>query len=315
MSDQAENNSNLWYIKKSSKITGPFPVKLLGSYLVLGRISLHTLVSTDQEKWIAIGRLPSLIPDEIKNASTAEGKVTLKQARSREDERRGDHRRDINRREDPNKEGKERAENDRREAADRRQNNEEVSKSYLHLKEDLSAKKIKAKKRVVIGSIVLTITVVALMLSFFFVKPLELIQKTDCSVKAGPNIDWSACNKNSLSLSSANLQNSNLHSTHLNGAFLIRTNFTDANLSYSNLSNSNLSNANLSNSRLVGANLNNANLSGANLSGADLSYADLRKATITNAQVLNTRFDNAIWIDGTLCARQSIDRCIPVTSK
>lgn len=315
MSDQAENNSNLWYIKKSSKITGPFPVKLLGSYLILGRIDLQTLVSTDQEKWIAIGRLPSLIPDEIKNASTAEGKVAIQQAKSREDERRGDHRRDTNRREDPNKEGKERAEHQRREAADRRKNNEEISKSYLHLKADFLAKKIKAKKRAVFGAVVLAITVVALMLSFFFVKPLELIQKTDCTVKAGPNIDWSACNKNSLNLSSANLQNSNLHSTHLNGAYLTKTNFTDANLSYSNLSNSNLSNANLSNSRLVGANLNNANLSGANLSGADLSYADLRKATITNVQVLNTRFDNAIWIDGTLCARQSIDRCIPVTSK
>ena len=315
MSDQADKNSNLWYIKKSSKITGPFPVKLLGSYLVLGRISLQTLVSTDQEKWIAIGRLPSLIPDEIKNASTAEGKVSLQRAKSREDERRGDHRRDINRREDPNKEGKERAENNRREAADRRQNNEEISKSYLHLKEDFSAKKTRAKKRVVIGSVILTITVVILMLSFFFVKPLELIQKTDCSVKAGPNIDWSACNKNSLSLSSKNLQNSNLHSIHLNSAYLTKTNFTSANLSYSNLSNSNLSNSNLSNSRLVGANLNNANLSGANFSGADLSYADLRKAIITNVKVLNTRFDNAIWIDGTLCARQSIDRCVPVTTK
>lgn len=315
MSDQAENNPNLWYIKKSSKITGPFPVKLLGSYLVLGRISLQTLVSTDKEKWIEISRLPSLIPDEIKNPSTAEGKVALQQAKSREDERRGEHRRDATHREDPNKEGKERAEHDRREAADRRKNREEVSKSYLHLKEDFSAKKNRAKKRVVIGTVILTITVVSLMLSFFFVKPLELIQKTDCSVKAGPNIDWSACNKNSLNLSSENLQNSNLYSVHLNSAYLTKTNFTGANLSYSNLSNSDLSNANLSNSRLVGANLNNANLSGANLSGADLSYADLRKAVISNVKVLNTRFDNAIWVDGTLCARQSIDRCIPVTSK
>lgn len=315
MSDQADNNPNLWYIKKSSKITGPFPVKLLGSYLVLGRISLQTLVSTDKEKWIEISRLPSLIPDEIKKGSTAEGKVFLQQAKSREDERRGDLRRDVNHREDPNKEGKEKAEHNRREAADRRKNREEVSKSYLHLKEDFSAKKNRAKKRVVIGTVILTISVVLLMLSFFFVKPLELIQKTDCSVKAGPNIDWSACNKNSLSLSSKNLQNSNLHSIHLNSAYLAKTNFMGANLSYSNLSNSNLSNANLSNSRLVGANLNNTNLSGASLSGADLSYADLRKAVITNVKVLNTRFDNAIWVDGTLCARQSIDSCVPVTTK
>lgn len=313
MSDQSEQKPSLWYIKKTGKVTGPFPVKLIGSYLILGRIELETLVSTDKDKWIAIGRLPSLIPDEVKRSNTAEGKATLHQSKLREDERRGDHRRDHNRREDPNKEGKERAESERREAADRRQNNEEVSKSYLHIKEDLSAKRAKAKRRIVVGSAVLMVVVTVLMLSFFFVEPIELIKKTDCTVKAGPEIDWSGCNKNRLNLVSKNLKNSNLHSIHLNSASLTKVNFSAANLSYAGLENSNLSSANLSNSLLVGANLNNANLNGADLSFSDLSYADLSNATVSNVKVQNTRFDNAIWIDGTVCARQSIDRCIPVT--
>ncbi len=308
MSDQSSNNPNLWYIKKQGEITGPFPAKLVGSYLVLGRIDLDTLVSTDQNKWIPIGRLPSLIPDEVKNADSVEGRARLHQAKLREDERRGDTRRE-------HEADKARADNDRRAAADRRQNSEEVSKSYLHLKADISAKRVKEKKRKLVGIVVLVLVVSSLMLSFLFVEPLKLIQKTDCTVKAAPEIDWSACNKKNINLVSKDLQKSNLHSTHLNGALLIKANLTAANLSYANLENSNLSAANLKNTLLIGANLNNSNLSNADLSGADLSYADLRNANIKNVQVLHTRFDNALWTDGTRCARQSIDRCIPVTKE
>lgn len=310
MTDHPEKNSNLWYIKKAGKVTGPFPVKLIGSYLVLGRIDLDTVVSTDQDKWIPVGRLPSLIPDELKAANTVDGKASLRQAKLREDERRGELRREA-----PNKEGKERAEHERREAVDRRKNSEKVSKSYLHLKADLAAKKIKAKKRTILGIVFITIAVTVMIVSFFFVEPNEVLQKTDCSIKAGPNIDWSGCRKDNINLRSKNLQKSNLHSIRMQSAILIRTKLIDVNLSYSNLEKSNLSYANLTNSLLVGANLNKANLSNVVLVGANLSYADLTGANISSVQVLNTRFDNAIWVDGSQCARQSIDRCIPLKSK
>lgn len=305
MNDPLHNKPDLWFIKNKGKITGPFPVKLIGSYLILGRIDLDTPVSLDQKKWIPISRLPSLIPEEVKYSHTVEGRAGLEQSKSREDERRSD-----TRREQANRRDKERADSDRREAADRRQNNEKVSKSYMKLRADFSANRVKVKKIRLVSLLVLFLVVFSLMVSFLFLEPLETTQSVDCSSKAGPNVDWHSCNKNSIDLVSKNLQKSYLHSIHLNGALLIKTNFTEANLSYANLENANLSNAILKNAVLVGANLNNANLSYADLSGVDLSYADLRNAVLSNTQVLNTKLDNAIWIDGRRCARQSTDKCV-----
>ena len=305
MNDHLHNKPDLWFIKSKGKVTDPFPVKLIGSYLVLGRIDLDTPVSIDQEKWIPISRLPSLIPDEVRLSHTVEGRAGLEQARSREDERRSD-----TRREQANRRDKERAESDRREAADRRQNNEKVSKSYMKLRADLSANRIKAKKIRLFSLVVLFLVVISLMVSFLFVEPVGITESVDCSSKAAPNVDWHSCNKNSIDLVSKSLQKSNLHSIHLNSALLINTNFTEANLSYASLQNANLSNAILKGALLVGANLNNANLSYADLSGVDLSYADLRNAVLSNTQVLNTKLDNAIWLDGRRCAKQSIDKCV-----
>lgn len=310
MNEQSDKKPDHWHIKKQGKVTGPFPVKLIGSYLILGRIDLDTLVSVDKDKWIPIGRLPSLIPAELKNSASVAGKADLHRARLREDERRGDSRRDG-----PNRRNAERADEDRRQARDRRQNDEEVSPSYLKLKADFSARRNLAKNRKIIGAVVVLILVSALVGGFFLIDPVSTIQKTDCSVKAGAGIDWQSCNKNNIDLVSKNLSKSNLHSVRLNNALLVKAQLSEANLSYASLESANLSQANLSKAKLVGANLNNANLTKANLVAADLSYADLSNAVLLNVHVLNTRFDHAIWTDGRLCGRGSIDQCVFETDK
>jgi len=310
MNEQTDNKPDHWHIKKQGKVTGPFPVKLIGSYLILGRIDLDTLVSIDKTKWIPIGRLPSLIPAELKNASSIDGKVDLHRAKLREDERRGDTRRDG-----PNRRNTERVDDDRRRANDRRQNDEEVSTSYLKLKADFSERRNLAKHRKIIGAVVVLVLVSALAGGFFIIDPVATIQKTDCTVGASAGIDWQSCNKNNVDLVSKNLTGSNLHSARLNGALLVKTQLSEANLSYASLEAANLSQANLSKALLIGANLNNANLTGANLVAADLSYADLSNAILLNVKVLNTRFDHAIWSDGRRCARGSIDQCVFDTNK
>lgn len=310
MNEQSPKKPDHWFIKKQGKVTGPFPVKLIGSYLILGRIDIDTLVSIDQEKWIPIGRLPSLIPDEIKNISSVEGKAQLHKAKLREDERRGDSRRDGSTRR-----ATDRHDEDRRKAADRRQNDEKISASYLKLKADISAGRVKAKHGVIVGAVVMVALVAALVAGFLFTEPATNIQKTDCSVKAAKGIDWQSCNKSNINLVDAQLSNSNLHSTLLNGALLVNSQMNNANLSYANLESANLSRANLNGAKLVGTNLNNANLSGANLSAADLSYADLSNAIIVQVQVLNTRFDHVIWTDGRRCAKGSIDQCVFLADK
>ena len=304
--NQSTHKTEHWFIKKQGKVTGPFPVKLIGSYLILGRIDLDTLVSPDEHKWIPIGRLPSLIPDEFKNASTPEGKALLHKAKLREDERRGESRRE----EGPNRRAAERHEDDdRRSDADRRKNEEAVSAAYLKLKSDFSAHNVRAKRRVLYGFAVVVIVVVALAVGFIFTNPVTTIEKTDCTVNAAPGIDWQLCNKNNVDLVSANLTGAHMHSIRLNGGLLVKANLSESNLSYAELENANLSGADLTAAILKGANLNNANLTGVKLIGADLSYANLNQAVLLNVQVLNTRFDHAIWNDGRTCAAGSIDQC------
>ncbi|MDH5517543.1 MAG: pentapeptide repeat-containing protein [Gammaproteobacteria bacterium] len=293
-----------WYINQQGKITGPFPAKLIGSYLILNRIDVDTLVSTDKQNWIPIERLPSLIPDEVKYAHTVEGRDELLKARLREDERQGDNRRNEEGRRD-----KERFSDERRDIAGRRQHNEEVSRAYLKLKADYSAESRKVKSRRVLGIIGIFVVVSVLLIGFVLTDPVQPTQKTDCAVAAAVNIDWQFCNKTAVDLVSMNLSGSNLHSTVLNDAVLVKSDLSAVDLSYASLQNANLSYARLRNAKLTGANLNNANLSNSDLSAADLSYADLRGAHISNVQVANTRFDNALWIDGRRCTRPSIDRC------
>ncbi|MDH5393466.1 MAG: pentapeptide repeat-containing protein [Gammaproteobacteria bacterium] len=305
MSSVSAKKPNLWYINKQGKVTGPFPAKLIGSYLILKRIDVDTLVSVDKNNWIPIEKLPSLIPDEVKNAHTVEGRLVLNKARLREDEREGDMRRDNENRRDKNRTSEE-----RRDIAGRRHNNEEVSAAYLKLKADFSSQRKKVKHRRVYGFTGIAVVVALLVFGFIFTDPAQPVRQTDCAVKAAANIDWQSCNKSNIDLISSNLSASNLHSTVLNDALMVKTDLSFANLSYASLLNANLSHANLQAAKLVGANLNSANLSNTDLSGADLSYADLSNAIVSNVKVENTRFDNALWTDGRRCMRPSIDRCV-----
>ena len=129
---------------------------------------------------------------------------------------------------------------------------------------------------------------------------------------------------NNSNLSTATLTNAVLAGANLVGAFLIeidlqglnmvganlmfarlaRTNLTSANLTgaylnYTYLAGLNLKDANLTNALLISADLTSAKLSGANLSGANLKNATLTGATLSGAH----------WINGVLCAANSIGVC------
>lgn len=85
---------------------------------------------------------------------------------------------------------------------------------------------------------------------------------------------------------------------------------------------------------LIGAKLEEANLQGLNLSGRDFSGADLEKANLQNANLTNAIFKNtdlekanlkgakitgavfkgaelefATWVDGKICAEDSVGGC------
>ncbi|MCU7812929.1 MAG: pentapeptide repeat-containing protein [Candidatus Thiodiazotropha sp. (ex Notomyrtea botanica)] len=110
-----------------------------------------------------------------------------------------------------------------------------------------------------------------------------------------------------------------MHESSLASARLDRSNFERANFSWSifqlaNLNETNLMLSNLEYAHLHGVNLQNSNLMFANLTGAslfdaDLSGADLRGANLHRAILIKAKFDNAVWIDGRICAEGSIGEC------
>jgi len=81
---------------------------------------------------------------------------------------------------------------------------------------------------------------------------------------------------------------------------LLGANFSGSNMAYAEITESDLNYTNLERVRLIGANLKDA----------DLSYADISNALFTGANMSNTKFDNAIWIDGQVCKKNSIGSCL-----
>ena len=82
-----KSNKGCWYIKRGEKIQGPFPNKLIGRFLILGRITQDTLVSQDQNNWSEVSQYPAMVPEVVKEAGTPQGDRALMLARIREDER------------------------------------------------------------------------------------------------------------------------------------------------------------------------------------------------------------------------------------
>ena len=107
------------------------------------------------------------------------------------------------------------------------------------------------------------------------------------------------------SLASARLDRSDLSRSNFSWSIFQLASLKDANLMLSNLEHAHLHGVNLQN-----ANLMLANLTGASLFDADLSGADLRGANLLGAIIIKAKFDNATWVDGRVCAKGSIGRCL-----
>ncbi|MCP4487379.1 MAG: pentapeptide repeat-containing protein [Gammaproteobacteria bacterium] len=111
------------------------------------------------------------------------------------------------------------------------------------------------------------------------------------------------------------MHESSLASARLDNSDFQRANFANAILQLASLKGANLMLSNFENAHLHGVNLQNANLMLANLTGAslfdaDLSGANLRGANLQGAILIKTKFDNATWVDGRICAVGSIGSCL-----
>lgn len=93
--------------------------------------------------------------------------------------------------------------------------------------------------------------------------------------------------------------------------------FSGKNLGGLNLLAFNLRGANLAGTCLAGVNLERADLTEANLkravlSGANLTLASVQLANLDGARMDGAIFDDTVWIDGHVCRKGSVGRCLDI---
>jgi len=285
-----KTNKGRWYIKLEESVRGPFPNKLIGSYLILGRITEDTEVSQDKLHWSAIKNYPAMVPEVVKESGTPQGDRALMLARIREDERS--------------------SESSEEDYDDRREDEEQVMQLHRQIRDDvLKRYSVQPEKRLVYFSIagLFLVTVAGIYISSLSTDDARL---ADCNAAAQPGINWSGCNKQGEVLRSRNLQKVNFRSAKLEAADLSATQLQGADMAYTNLSRAILVSAQLQNSNMKGANLHQANLQGANLSGANLSYAEMVGSQLNGAVLKGAIFDHVIWVNGEKCLPGSVGACL-----
>jgi Pentapeptide repeats (8 copies) len=293
----AKSSAGRWYIKQGDSVQGPFPNKLIGSYLVLGRITQETLVSQDKVHWSAARNFSAIVPEVVKESGTPQGNRALMLARIREDERSSQ------------------SEADDELHDDRREDEEEVMQLHRQIRDDVLQRYSERPKKLRVYISILILVAVVVTGFYSTTKNSNYARLADCTASAKPGINWSGCNKQGEVLRSRNLTEVNFRSAKLDSIDLSNSTLVQADLAYASMSNANLTATQLQRSNLKGANLRQANLQQADLSRANLSYAELVGAQLQGAILSKAIFDHAIWVNGETCMVGSVGACLLPASK
>jgi len=288
----------LWYVRKDGRIRGPLPAGQIAREILLGRIRDIDELSTDREHWRPLSALPQLAPGVMQHAGTVAGEQHLLLARLREDERLHDRRgpgqvpADTNQRH-----------GDRRtvESFDVVAHRERVAR--------WAAEENKEERNLLLPAAVIMITLFILVTYFLWYRPAAPLAERDCQAAPAAAVNWSGCEMSARSLDRADLSRANLSNTVLKAADLQSAQLRSADLSYANLEGADLRSADLRAANLKGALLRGANLSQSDLRDADLGYANLQAANLDGVSLSGTKFDQAIWTDGRVCAKGSVGEC------
>lgn len=291
------NKQILWYIRKNGVTKGPFTNAVITNNLALGRLRMTDEISQNQTQWQVILNLPELHPSH-------NGEQHLK-AKKQLDERDGfDRRQTIT---DSVENAIKRQQQDRRDE----ESDQEIERRRLRT---LLMQKLRHQKQHIFWPMVATFSILGAAIVLALIYPSQLpVPLPNCTIPAAPEVNWNNCLKPKIDLQHKDLTAMQLRNSQLIGSNLMNTTLNGADLAYADLRFTNLSYSQLQNALLLGANLKQSDLSNTDLTNADLSFADLRNANIGGSIFKNTRFDNAIWTNGQLCAINSIDHCIVVS--
>ena len=292
----------LWFTRRGDQVCGPYPRRSIGRFLILGRLRPDDEVSLDRETWWRIDQRPHLIPEELQNAHTPEGRERLEQARLREDERRRERRHD-----DPPPEIGERRKGDRRcpespETISHRQQWAEI----LDRTPPPWRRWVRGPRPWIAGGLVIALAL-AVMIGFGIT--FERDTGPDCDASPAPGVNWNYCDKAGADLRGTDLSGASMHNTRLAGARLHGARLTHADLRFADLTLAGLEGVDLAGANLTGADLIRARLVDTNLENANLAHANLTGADLSGVRLDGARLGRSIWTDGRICARDSIGTC------
>lgn len=299
---------SLWYIRQNGEVRGPFPERMVGDFILLGRIGDKTELSQDKITWLPVSDIPGLLENILHIAGDDPQKSEkLQAAKRRSEERQG---------REPGRDGVPGG------------NEQRKSPSYEALQHHGGMAAPEKRRVAHIPVIIVSLILVFSILAFVFQPETRFLQG-NCDSPPAAGVNWSNCRMPGVSLVNEDLSAATLNSVEMTSANLGYGRFMEADMSYGNFSGSNMSHARLERAvlkgadlrgtRMVNANLSHANLQYAILRGADLSHAtleganlgraDMRSADLTGTILTRALLDEAIWTDGTVCAAGSIGQC------
>lgn len=282
-----------WYIRKDGEISGPFNGSVIINHLIVGRLSMRDEVSADKRHWLPLQHQTPLHPD---TPDTDKAKRHL-------DERTGLDRREQQVTLPP--EAKQRR-------GERRADEADIELERRELRRVLMQKYRNRHERMWWPLVITFLALVAITFLAVFYPTTIPAPLPNCAAPPSPEVNWNNCLKSDSQLAGADLTLAKLRNTDLTGAKMSNAALFGADIAYSNLRFADLSSSNIEKAILIGSNLTQADLSNANLTQADLSYADLTNANLSNAVLDGVRFDHAIWLNGQICAPESLGQCLPL---
>lgn len=280
---------DLWYVRRESRVKGPFPCKMIVRSIARGQLLPTDEVSPDGSRWTALQRWERQFSAAANEPRSGAQENVSRAAEARQNP--------IERTPLPIGAGARPGPDSARLAA-RQRRREEYIDGLLNKRENRS------RQIAVIGS-----CVAAIFLTVTVLVPQTVTEPPQCQANARPGVNWHNCSLEARDLSRVDLSASDLRNAKLRDATLMGARLSQSNLAYADLVNTNISYADLSGARLIGANLQRADLSYANLQGANLAYADLTGANMGGSELRESRFDNAIWTDGRVCGAGSVGGC------
>ncbi|MDP2828080.1 MAG: pentapeptide repeat-containing protein [Sulfuricellaceae bacterium] len=275
------SSRQLWFVRRGKTVSGPFPTQSVTQNTLLGRFLPTDEVSQDKQSWRPLVTVRELLPNELLELQTASDPL---QRQWLEERLKAAHRWADQRSVDVV--GEDDSSSDRR-------NHTEFSDETARFHHHLLPVRVSGRRYFIGAGIAILLVLVLVWVVFGeSVNPVKVVvqsAKSQCQQAARPGIDWKSCDKQSVRMRGKDL--------------------TDGNLSYANFSQADLSGSRLLRANLTGTNLRGADLSHADLAKANLSFSDLRSANLISSNLTGAILENAIWIDGRVCAPGSVGVC------